>query len=66
MTDGSNMYTNNVGLPDFETNSRDLLSNVLRSLLNQTISSSVFFLLRGIINSTSGGNRTHTPEGTGF
>ena len=66
MIDGSNMYTNNVWLPDFDTNSRDLLSKVLRSFLNQTISRSVCFLLRGIINSTSGGNRTHTPEGTGF
>ena len=66
MIDGSKMYINNVGLADFEANSSDLLSIVRRSLLNQTISSSIFFLLWGIITSTSGGNRTHTPDGTGF
>ena len=66
MIDGSKMYINNVGLADFEANSSDLLSIVRRSLLNQTISSSIFFLLWGIIFSTSGGNRTHTPRGTGF
>ena len=60
------MYINKVGLPVFETNSSDLLSIVLRSLLNQTISISIFFLIWVIRISTSGGNRTHTPDGTGF
>ena len=45
MIDGSKMYINNVGLADFEANSSDLLSIVRRSLLNQTISSSIFFIV---------------------
>ena len=66
VTDGSIIYINNVGLPEFDANSSDLLSSVLRSFLNQTISILVSLFFKGIINSTSGGNRTHTPRGTGF